>query len=343
MAVLKCKMCGGTMNYDKGKNLAVCPYCGTTSTVYEQDRELFEQFQTMFAALLEKGEEGAKAEEGFWIEAERRELTREDGETIVIDCLWQMKSDCAVVYVAKNHVIYTFEKEYEAYADRYINMGSEITYPSREMEKELKNYIPEAAVSCRLADGGVLVAVKKQQGVYPLKLLGLLLDRHVAWIISRLENLCCLLSYNGMVLNGLTVDNLFVSPASHQIYLYGGWWFAGYENDRMNGISADVRKCIYRKYLDKKRCHHSTDLESLRFVAIKLLGCETREDVKEIPNLPAAFCDFLLEPAEESAAADFAYWDRTLEKSYGERKFIPLPVTEEELYSRIGKQTGKEQ
>lgn len=257
------------MNYDKGKNLAVCPYCGTTSTVYEQDRKLFEQFQTMFAALLEKGEEGAKAEEGFWIEAERRELTREDG--------------------------------------------------------------------------GVLVAVKKQQGVYPLKLLGLLLDRHVAWIISRLENLCCLLSYNGMVLNGLTVDNLFVSPASHQIYLYGGWWFAGYENDRMNGISADVRKCIYRKYLEKKRCHHSTDLESLRFVAIKLLGCETREDVKEIPNLPAAFCDFLLEPAEESAAADFAYWDRTLEKSYGERKFIPLPVTEEELYSRIGKQTGKEQ
>ncbi len=52
MALLKCKMCGGTLDYDRSRNLAVCPYCGSKSTVFEQDRKLLEQFQEAFAAIL---------------------------------------------------------------------------------------------------------------------------------------------------------------------------------------------------------------------------------------------------------------------------------------------------
>lgn len=334
MALLKCKMCGGTMEIDRAQNLAICPYCGSKATVYEQDRKLFDQFQTMFSALLNKETDVTKAEEGFWVEAGREELTREDGEPIEINCLWQMKADICTVYVAKKHVIYTFEKQYEPYAERYKTMVSELTYPNPEMEKELKNYIPQIASTCRLSDGGTLIAVKKDPGVYPLKLMGTLLDRHAAWVISRLENLCCLLSYNGMVLNGLTLENLFVSPTLHQIYLLGGWWFAGYDREQMAGISADAGKCIYKKYAEKKRCHFSTDLESLRLVAAKLLGCGTREEVEALQILPEDFKKFLLHKACGSAAQDFAEWDKVLKRSYGERKFIPLPVTEEELYSR---------
>ena len=51
MALLKCKMCGGTLTIDKDSSLAVCPYCGTKSTVYDQDRKLFEQFQTMLSLI----------------------------------------------------------------------------------------------------------------------------------------------------------------------------------------------------------------------------------------------------------------------------------------------------
>lgn len=333
MALLKCKMCGGTLTIDKDSSLAVCPYCGTKSTVYDQDRKLFEQFQTMFAALLNKDADAGKTEEGFWVEATDEKLVREDGEIIAIRCLWRMKADFCTVYVAKKNVIYTFDKQYEAYADRYIKMVSEVKYPNREMEQELKNYIPQVVTHCRLEDGGRMVAIEKKPGVYPLRLLGILLDRHAAWVISRLENLCCLLSYSGIVLNGLTLDNLFVEPATHQIYLYGGWWFAGYQNGTMSGISADARKCIYRKYLESKRCHFSTDLESLRLAAAKLLGCETREAVEDLLTLPEPFREFLLEPAAGSAGSDFAEWDRVLEASYGERKFIPLPVTDEEIYS----------
>lgn len=336
MALLKCKMCGGTLNYDKTNNLAVCPYCGAKSTVFEQDRKLFEQFQTMFASLLDRQTERSGQTEGYWVEASREELIREDGQIIEIACLFKMRADLCTMYVAKEHVLYVFEKQYEQFADHYIKMTAALKYPNHEMEKELKNYVPQVAADCRLSDGGRLVAIEKAEGVYPLRLLGILLDRHVAWVISRMENLCCLLSYNGVVHNGLTVDNLFVAPETHQLYLYGGWWFAGYEGGQMNGISADARNCIYKKYLEKKRCHPSTDLESLRLAAVKLLGYETREEAAADRRLPEAFKEFLVEPAASGARQDFSDWDRVLRQSYGERKFIPLPVTEEEIYSRTG-------
>lgn len=338
MAQLKCRMCGGTMDVDRKENLAVCPYCGSRSLLYERDEKLYEQFQHMFRALLNQESDQEKTEEGFWVEAEREELVRQDGQTVEISYLMKDKADLCTMYVARNHVIYVFPRGYEDYAERYRTMTGQIQYPNPEMEKELSRYVPKVTADYRLRDGSTLVAVEKEEGVYPLKLLGMLLDRHVAWIVSRMENLCCLLSYNQMVHNGLTIDNLFVSPAMHQLYLYGGWWFAGYEGRNLPGISGDARKYAEKRYLEKKKCHPSTDLEAMRYAAVRLLGYESREELGADAPLPEPFRRFLKGPAERDAGADFARWDQVLLKSYGERKFIPLSVTEEELYSKDRKE-----
>ncbi|MDE7045311.1 MAG: hypothetical protein K2O97_09945 [Acetatifactor sp.] len=97
----------------------------------------------------------------------------------------------------------------------------------------------------------------------------------------------------------------------------------------------------------KNRCTIITDLESIRLVAARLLGypdreslrgetdsCLTREDMGA--DLPEPFRRFLLQSPERDAGADFAEWDRVLAESYGERRFIPLSMTEEEIYSRSG-------
>ena len=52
--------------------------------------------------------------------------------------------------------------------------------------------------------------------------------------------------------------------------------------------------------------------------------------------LPRPFADFLLEDVKRDAVADFKKWDEVLLQSYGERKFIPLAMTQEEVYSRSG-------
>lgn len=333
MAVLQCKMCGGTMEYDRTQNLAVCPYCGNKSTVFEQDRKLFEQFQGMFAALLNQ-EKRAEAEDGFWVDASREELLREDGEVIEIAFLAKKKADMCTMYVAKEHVIYVFGKQYADYAERYKKMCGGLRYPDCGMERELSRYVPKLVTECRLADGSSFLAIHKEKGVYPLNMLGILLDRHVAWIVSRLENLCCLLDYNDIALNGLTVDNLFVSPAEHQIFLYGGWWFAGFIGAETAGSSAEVKEYLEKKTHGKSRNSRTTDLESLRLAAAKLLGYPSREKLREDTLLPKAFRDFLTGRPKADARKDFAEWDKALEKSFGERKFIPLSISEEEIYSR---------
>lgn len=363
MAILKCKMCGGTLDYDPQQNLAVCPYCGNKSTVFDHDRNLFKQFQNQFAALLNQNPKAAP-EEGFWVDASREELIREDGAVIEITYLTKRRADLCIMYVARRNIIFLFEPGHADYAARYKEMTEKLVYPSPEMERELANYVPKVVTECRLADGRIFLAIEKKQNTYPLKMLGTLMDRHVAWIISRLENLCCLLDYNNMVLNAFSAENLFADPTNHQIYLYGGWWFAGYTGSEILGASESVipylRKSIhfpgYHSPDQKNRYTAGTDLESIRLVAARLLGYPDREALRETavsdpgtenplsgskPSLqglplPEPFRRFLLQPPESDARTDFAKWDRVLTESYGERKFIPLSLTEEEIYSRSG-------
>lgn len=352
MAILKCNMCGGILDYDRELDLAVCPYCGNKSTVFDHDRKLFQQFQDQFAALLNQRPKAAP-EEGFWVDASREELVREDGAVMEITYLTRRKADLCTMYVARHNIIYLFESSHADHAARYRKMTESLVYPTPEMARELENYVPRLVTQCRLADGRIFLAIEKKEGVYPLKMLGTLTHRHVAWIISRLENLCCLLDYNRMVLNAFTAENLFVDPANHQIYLYGGWWFAGYAGAETTGASESVIPYLKKNLTtpsshtpgQKSRCTARTDLESIRLVAAKLLGYPDREALRE-PDphvseasvremlLPEPFRCFLLQPPEPNAGADFAKWDRVLEEAYGERKFIPLSVTEEEIYSR---------
>ena len=37
MSVFKCKMCGGTVEFNKGDTVGVCQYCGTKQTVFYFD------------------------------------------------------------------------------------------------------------------------------------------------------------------------------------------------------------------------------------------------------------------------------------------------------------------
>lgn len=309
MALLKCKMCGGSLSIDRAKNMAVCDYCGTASVLYERDRQLYEQFEQVFASLLNQSADGKGAAEGFWLEAQEEELTREDGTPISIRYLFKKRVDITTVYVARKNVIYIFPKQFEEFAEHYEQTVERIQYPTPEMEQELKQFLPKITMSCKLTDGGTLIAVEKPEGVYPLENIGILIDRHAAWIISRLENLCCLLAYNKIILQGLKPENLYVDPAMHQIYLYGGWWYA-------------------------KHGEGKEDLEKLRLCAAKLMGYPDLKAVRKDTALPEAFRRFLTENSCQSAYEDFRKWDETIIKAYGERRFIPLQVKEEIIYSQ---------
>ena len=96
----------------------------------------------------------------------------------------------------------------------------------------------------------------------------------------------------------------------------------------------------YLEQVHNKRSRNRirTDLESIRLVAAKLLGYPDREALKADGTIPEPFRDFLIQRPERDARSDFKKWDKVLIKAYGERKFIPFAVTEEEVYSKSGEE-----
>ena len=43
MAIFKCKMCGGTIEFEPGSTVGVCSYCGTKQTLPRLDTDDYEK------------------------------------------------------------------------------------------------------------------------------------------------------------------------------------------------------------------------------------------------------------------------------------------------------------
>ena len=132
----------------------------------------------------------------------------------------------------------------------------------------------------------------------------------MAWIISRLENLCCVLEFNSLVHPDINPDTIFINPYTHQASLFGNWWNV----TRKNAMGDD--KVIRRT---------SMNLLGLRRTAGELLGDD---------SAPQALTDFISSVPREDAYEDFAFWDEMLIQAYGERKFINFETDDESVYNR---------
>ena len=69
---------------------------------------------------------------------------------------------------------------------------------------------------------------------------------------------------------------------------------------------------------------HTTDMESIRQLAKKCLV--------NIDTTPKAFVEWLNNGSEENSIKEFENWNKTLDKSYGERKFVQLNILKNEIY-----------
>lgn len=161
---------------------------------------------------------------------------------------------------------------------------------------KLPETIPQFRGQYKLADGRYLLVLNRGEDYYSLGMFGNLPYEHTAWVISRLENIACLLEYNEVVHGGLAIDAVFINPKTHQAALYGNWWLAGKMTD----------------------ANKTKDLKGLREVAQKLL--------KPYNNIPAMLKDFLKNSPAADAFSDFKLWDEVIEKGLGGRHFHKLNI-----------------
>ena len=289
MLKYKCGNCGGEFEIHTHGELQ-CPFCGTKQYFSEAELagykgyrdNVLQYVRSCNDVLFEKGDVLH-----LWRDSDTAVFSSRDGE-IEVSYTYRTEIDGIDTYINKSSVIYVFTADRSTAAADMLKNISLIKYPSADI-KGLKNMLPQLKARYELKDDGVILAFEKSENVYPLFAFSQLHPKHVAWIISRLENISCLLEFNTLEHLHMDENNVFINPSSHEAFLYGGWW--------------DLRPG------SPKAC-----LKGLRKTAQRICGFVTAD-------APAEFETFLESQPRDSAYEDFGYWDEVIEKGFGGHHF----------------------
>ena len=270
-------------------------------------------------------------EQGTWEKTNYVLISKNNGKKIALNYDTVFDFELGTCYVTKTKIVYILDSDKKKYFDNALVRIKSLKYADRKMEDTLKRCMPKIYQTFQTNSGKYVIVLDKTEDVYPLKSVfecfgNKIPDRHVAWIISRLCNLTCFLKYNGIVHNGININNVFVSPQYHSILLLGGWWYTTKEKEKMIGTTKDIFSIMSVVTKGDKKSSYLTDLESVKLLGRQLLGEPNCRKLVLDSAIPKAFINFLISGSGDDAFKEYDKWDKALIDSYGERKFVKMEV-----------------
>lgn len=321
--ILSINKCGDLFPY--GEDAAKAKYRELVKLWHPDTNKSAEAFEVFgrINALYDRARELLK--NGQWEKTDFILLTKENGKHIAVNYDTFFLFELGRCYVSKTKVIYVFDSDKEKYYKNAVQRISAIRYGDKKMEEDLGRFLPKPYQNFRTKSGEFVLVLDKPEDVYPLKSVcgyfgGSLDDRHAAWIISRLCNLACYLKYSGLVHNGISIDNCFISPNAHSVLLLGGWWYAVREGENMLGAAKEIFEIMPVSAKSTKRASAVTDLESVKLIGRKLVGSSAKA--------PKPFMNFLTGGSGSSSYEEYEKWDKALYASYGERRFVKMEIND---------------
>lgn len=232
------------------------------------------------------------------------------------------------IYIGDSRIYYVVEHQHEKFVRNAVTMLSRLTYADSRMEDEFRKRVPHG-IKLHEAVTYLIVEVEKPPDMISLADVISYFDhgmegRHAAWIISRLYNMCCFLSYNGMVHGGIKAGNCYICPATHDLLLAGGWWYTVMAGQKMLGTSKDIYEVMPVMVKDSKIAAYDVDLESVKLIGRNM----TAESI-----LPPRLAEWLQSGSGKDPFEEFKKWYQALDKSYGERRFVELKLNSGDLYN----------
>lgn len=281
----KCKNCGGQMSFGDAGSIT-CPYCGSKSFFSDED---FKENEIFRKRLLEYYK--AKAEQKklnydvdfLWTSSGVESFEMEEGQAFNIEFMKKFDYDGIECFLAKENVVYIFDSQSDA--TLFLDGINKLIFPPAD--DRLYRSFPELSATFNLKFHKKALAFKRRPNCYPASMFSPWDSEDLAWVISRMENICCALNYSQKEHNGITMDSIWVDPILHEAVLFGDW---------------------------RNICelHGITDLIALRKVAISL--------AKDTSS-PKELYHFLNSEPEQDAFADFKKWDEVIKNGFGGHKF----------------------
>lgn len=283
---VRCDNCGAEYRISSRGEM-VCRFCG--SNVYLSDKDFKAYKNTRDNMLMsDRFTNDEAADTGdvlrLWNNGSTANFNTIKGVNISFDCYYSVILDDKEVYIGADKIAVIFSNTFSL-TNFTVNL-SQIEYPSADI-KDLSRFLPNIIFKSALEDGRSIIIISKTDNIYPLFLFENLKATTVAWIISRLENLGCLLEFNNMDFRALRAEDLYINPKTHELFILDGW--------------DGVEKTSRRNYL-----------KDIRLIA---------KDIMDTSTAPELCMKFLDGDPEETAYDDFSAWDEVIMKGFNGHNF----------------------
>ena len=288
MITYTCRNCGGQLKLSDAGGFT-CKYCG--SRAYMSDSELRgnDEFRKKIisfwmAKAVEK--ENDYSGDTLWEENGNVSYEMDNGQALRIAYMDKYVYPRMICYLAKRNVVYIFDDSREA--DLFLGGLRKLIFPEADMK--LDRCFPVIKQRVSLKDGKEALVFERKPYFYPAEIFAPYKAEHLAWVISRMENICCAFEYSEITHGDISPSSVFVNPLTHEGMLFGDWRLVG-----------------------RKRA--GVDLEHVRTAAKKISGGDGGITL---------LTEFLNSIPKGDAYADFEYWDTVIEKGFGGHKFIKM-------------------
>ena len=303
MLSFKCKNCGGEISVDSDGSL-YCEYCGSKVTAQDKDLIEYRTFRVQMLNYLrgahEEMMEDDCQEDSLWDHAETACYETKDGDKVTVRYLYSYDDGVATTYLTRHHALFVFPKNKRKEAERMLRGIHALSFPPTDV-MGLEYCFPKLRGTYELKDDEIMLTFSRSENLFPLSLFGSFTPEQVAWIISRLENICCVLNYSGLIHGGISKNSIWINPFTHHGVLMGHWWSAKRVEQVGFGANRDQ------------------DLRDVRKTADCVMGIHREEAPQELT-------EFLWSRPGIDAYADFEAWDRVIEIGFCGRRFAKMTV-----------------
>ena len=288
MIRLKCSSCGGEQEM-KGSGMFECPYCGSKSFMSDADFRGNEEFRKKFLEYLKaeaRNRDFDYNSDSLWKCNGEDSFAMMNGKDLNIKYMFKYDYNSCLCYLSKENVVYIPDDKSEK--EKFLSGINSLVFP--EADSKLHRCFPKLKMEISLKDGREVLVFLRRPNFFPGEYFAPLESKHLAWVISRMENICCELKYSGIEHGCIDQTSIWINPVTHEGALFGDW--------------RKVKPLVGNR-----------DLADVRKTAIRIVK-NSRE--------PIELYEFLNSKPAKDAFDDFQAWDDVIEKGFGGHKFIKM-------------------
>lgn len=243
-------------------------------------------------------------------------------------------------FIAKNKVFYVISDGNQDLLDNFCKKTLGLKFLSDRMMNDFIDLVPNSRNLVSFNKN--VIEVKKQGDVIRLadaiSCVDCLHPRTIAWIVSRLLNLCVFLRANNLSHNGISSETVWVNFADHSVHLYGGWFYATEPGKKLIALPKHTVDFGQYSLMVKKVGNTTTDIQMVKQIAKELCGNPNAKHLKDFGGdlkMPDNALQYFVTPATADSLEEYGYWyNDVLTKAFGEKKFHNFILTGEDVYNR---------